>query len=263
MRTLRGCPPGILASGVKAPVSGDIQRFPKMSRPTTVADSDRPLPGPDPIELTRADDAHPAIEIDGDASTDQEGGEACPPEPQSRIIAGYELLDELGRGGMGVVYRARQASLGRLVALKLIRSAEFATPAELLRFQNEAEAVARLDHPHIVPIYEVGRHRGLRFFSMKLIEGSSLDKRLAGFATDFAAAARLTALVAEAVHHAHQRGILHRDLKPANILLDGQGMPHVTDFGLARRIDAGADLTQSGLPMGTPSYMSPEQARGE
>ena len=123
---------------------------------------------------------------------------------------------------MGIVYKARQTALGRMVALKLIRSAEFATPAELVRFQNEAEAVAQLDHPHIVPIYEVGQHRGLRFFSMKLIEGSSLDKKLARFTTDFAAAARLAALAAEAVHHAHQRGILHRDLKPANILLDGR-----------------------------------------
>jgi tetratricopeptide (TPR) repeat protein len=123
--------------------------------------------------------------------------------------------------------------------------------------------VARLDHPHIVPIYEVGQHRGLRFFSMKLIAGASLDKKLAAFAADFEASARLVAIVAEAVHHAHQRGILHRDLKPANILLDEDGKPHVTDFGLARRIENDSELTQSGMPMGTPSYMSPEQARGE
>jgi tetratricopeptide (TPR) repeat protein len=163
---------------------------------------------------------------------------------------------------MGVVYKARQVALGRLVALKLIRSAEFATRDELTRFQNEAEAVAQLDHPHIVPIYEVGQHRGLRFFSMKLIAGTSLDTSLADFAGNFPAVARLVALAAEAVHHAHQRGILHRDLKPANILLDEQGQPHVTDFGLARRIEENSELTQSGFPMGTPSYMSPEQARG-
>ena len=114
-----------------------------------------------------------------------------------------------------------------------------------------------------MPIYEVGQHRGLRFFSMKLIAGVSLDKKLAAFAADFPAAARLVAIVAEAVHHAHQRGILHRDLKPANILLDEEGKPHVTDFGLARRIETDSELTQSGMPMGTPSYMSPEQARGE
>jgi serine/threonine-protein kinase len=198
-----------------------------------------------------------------DATTDHAAGRDLAPGSRPRLIAGYEIVGELGRGGMGVVYKARQAALGRLVALKLIRSAEFATPAELVRFQNEAEAVARLDHPHIVPIYEVGQHRGLRFFSMKLVEGSSLDRKLEDYDGDFAAAARLTALAAEAVHHAHVRGILHRDLKPANILVDAQGNPHVTDFGLARRIDSGADLTQSGLPVGTPSYMSPEQARGD
>jgi tetratricopeptide (TPR) repeat protein/tRNA A-37 threonylcarbamoyl transferase component Bud32 len=196
-------------------------------------------------------------------TADFTAGQDLVPGNRPRIIAGYEVLCELGRGGMGVVYKARQAALGRMVALKLIRSAEFATPAELARFQNEAEAVARLDHPHIVPIYEVGQHRGIRFFSMKLVEGSSLDRKLEEYAGDFADAARLLALAAEAVHHAHVRGILHRDLKPANILVDAQGDPHVTDFGLARRMDSGADLTQSGLPMGTPSYMSPEQARGE
>jgi tetratricopeptide (TPR) repeat protein/tRNA A-37 threonylcarbamoyl transferase component Bud32 len=227
------------------------------------ANAVRPLPEEETFDLRRADDAPVAAELEGDATTDPSADDALPPRPPARTIAGYEILGELGRGGMGVVYKARQTALSRMVALKLIRSAEFATPAELVRFQNEAEAVARLDHPHIVPIYEVGQHRGLRFFSMKLIEGASLDKRLAEYTTDFRATARLAALAAEAVHHAHQRGILHRDLKPANILLDPQGTPHVTDFGLARRIDAGADLTQSGLPMGTPSYMSPEQARGE
>jgi serine/threonine-protein kinase len=201
------------------------------------------------------------FQLDGTASTDPEYKDAA--IPSKRIIAGYEILGELGRGGMGVVHKARQIALGRLVALKLIRSAEFATADELSRFQNEAEAVARLDHPHIVPIYEVGQHRGLRFFSMKLITGVSLDKKLAAFAADLAASARLVAIVAEAVHHAHQRGILHRDLKPANILLDEEGKPHVTDFGLARRIENDSELTQSGMPMGTPSYMSPEQARGE
>jgi tetratricopeptide (TPR) repeat protein len=161
---------------------------------------------------------------------------------------------------MGVVYEARQVALGRAVALKLIRSGRFASDAELLRFQNEAEAVAQLDHPQIVPIYEVGQHQGHPFFSMKLIRGTGLDKRLEDFATDLRSAARLVALVAEAIHHAHQRGILHRDLKPANILLDEAGMPHVTDFGLAKRLDGDLDLTHSNALIGTPSYMSPEQA---
>jgi serine/threonine-protein kinase len=182
-----------------------------------------------------------------------------PPEPG---VPGYEFLGELGRGGMGVVFKAHQVALNRTVALKMIKSGGVASESELLRFQNEALAVAQLDHPHIVPIYEVGRHLGLHFFSMKLIAGSSLDKRLAEFAADPRAAARIVAVVAAAVHHAHQRGILHRDLKPANILLDERGLPHITDFGLAKRIVGDGELTCSGAPVGTPAYMSPEQATG-
>jgi tetratricopeptide (TPR) repeat protein/tRNA A-37 threonylcarbamoyl transferase component Bud32 len=181
-------------------------------------------------------------------------------------LAGYEVLGELGRGGMGVVYCVHQLALNRTVALKVIRAAGFASEGEQRRFQNEAEAVAQLDHPQIVPVYEVGRSRGLHYFSMKLVAGTSLDKQLDRFVADPGAAARLVAGVAEAIHHAHERGILHRDLKPANILVDEQGEPHVTDFGLARRIDAGlgvaCDLTYSGAIVGTPSYMSPEQATG-
>ena len=144
----------------------------------------------------------------------------------------------------------------------MIKSGGFASEGECLRFQNEAEAVAQLDHPHIVPIFEVGESRGLHYFSMKLVAGTSLDRRLGDFSRDPRAAARLVAIVAEAIHHAHQRGIFHRDLKPANILVDEQGEPHVTDFGLARRIEGDGDLTHSGAIVGTPSYMSPEQATG-
>ncbi len=176
--------------------------------------------------------------------------------------AGYEILEELGRGGMGVVLKAHQVSLNRTVALKVVKSGSFATEAEVIRFQNEAEAVAQLDHPHIVPIYEVGQWGDQHFFTMKLVSGTSLDKRLELYAADPRAAARIVITVAEAVHHAHQRGILHRDLKPANILLDEQGEPHVTDFGLAKRLNGGEDATHSGALLGTPSYMSPEQASG-
>jgi tetratricopeptide (TPR) repeat protein/predicted Ser/Thr protein kinase len=177
--------------------------------------------------------------------------------------AGYEVLGELGRGGMGVVYRARQVALNRTVALKVIRSAGFASEGERRRFQNEAEAVARFDHPNIVPVYEVGRSRGLHFFSMKLVAGSSLEKRLADYADDPRASARLVAVAAGAIQHAHSRGILHRDLKPANVLVDDRGEPHVTDFGLARQVEADSNLTYSGALVGTPSFMSPEQTNGE
>ena len=198
----------------------------------------------------------------------QTGTEASPWDeftlgtPQGPAVAGYEILGELGHGGMGVVFKAHQIALNRAVALKMIKSGGFASESELVRFQNEVEAVAHLDHPHIVPIFEVGRYGAQHFFSMKLIVGSGLDKRLADFAAEPRKVARVVAIIAEAVHHAHQRGILHRDLKPANILLDERGQPHVTDFGLAKRITADGDLTGSGTPVGTPSYMSPEQAAG-
>jgi tetratricopeptide (TPR) repeat protein len=176
--------------------------------------------------------------------------------------SGYEILGELGRGGMGVVLKAHQIALNRTVALKVVRSGSFATPAEVFRFQNEAEAVAQLDHPHIVPIYEVGRWGDQHYFTMKLVNGTSLDKRIGEFTADPRAAARLSMTIAEAVHHAHERGILHRDLKPANILVDEEGAPHVTDFGLAKRLDSVQEATHSGALVGTPSYMSPEQASG-
>ncbi len=184
------------------------------------------------------------------------------PGTKVKYIGDYEILSVLGQGGMGVVYKARQISLNRLVALKMIRNVEFAGEEQLRRFQNEAEAVATLDHAGIVPIYEVGTFEDQRYFSMKLVQGCGLDGKLTELSQDPRAASLSIAAVAEAVHHAHQRGILHRDLKPANILIDDQGHPHVTDFGLAKRIDEDAGITVAGAIMGTPSYMSPEQALG-
>jgi serine/threonine protein kinase len=204
---------------------------------------------PDPNRPTRTSDGH----------------EATPGLPRGatvRYFGNYEIEKELGRGGMGVVYKARQVSLNRPVALKMIKAGALADEAELRRFRNEAEAVALLDHAGIVPVYEVGEHDGQNYFSMKLVEGGNLADQLPTFEANPRAAAILMAETAEAVHHAHMRGILHRDLKPANILIDAEGHPHVTDFGLAKLIQSDVELTVSGAIMGTPSYMSPEQASG-
>jgi WD40 repeat protein len=178
---------------------------------------------------------------------------------------------------MGVVWKARQVSLNRVVALKMILAGQLASLADVQRFRTEAEAAAQLDHPHIVPIYEVGEHDGQHYFSMKLIDGENLAQaisrkdakaakpELAGASSlrSLRLCVRLLEMVARAVHYAHQRGILHRDLKPGNILVDGAGQPHITDFGLAKRLEGDRGLTQSGAIVGTPSYMAPEQARAE
>jgi serine/threonine protein kinase len=190
-------------------------------------------------------------------------------------IPGYEILGELGRGGMGVVYKARQLKLNRLVALKAILSGQHASPEEMARFRSEAEAVGRLQHPNIVQIYEVGEHDGHPFFSLELVEGGSLAQQLRGIPLPIPRAVQLVETLARAIHAAHQQGIIHRDLKPANVLLappafvpSGRGamegwVPKITDFGLAKKLDGSSGLTLSGAVMGTPRYMAPEQAAGQ
>jgi WD40 repeat protein len=194
-----------------------------------------------------------------------------------RFFGDYELMEEIARGGMGVVYRARQLSLNRLVALKMILDGPLASRGFVERFEFEAEAAAKLSHPNIVPIYEIGERAGRHFFSMELLEGGNLGERMADFALPnrapgerraevrerHAEIVRVMVAVARAVQHAHERGILHRDLKPANILLDAERQPHLTDFGLAKLVEEDSLLTQSGSLLGTPAYMAPEQAAGK
>src|SRR5947208_1710621 len=177
-------------------------------------------------------------------------------------LGDYELLEEIGRGGQGVVFRARQKSLNRTVALKVISLGQWASKAHLRRFRLEAEAAAHLEHPGIVPIHEVGERDGSCYFSMKFVEGGQLDEVARREPMPIRRAVELIAKVARTVHYAHDHGILHRDIKPGNILLDEKGEPHLTDFGLARLVETESSITQTLDVIGTPSYMAPEQAVG-
>jgi tRNA A-37 threonylcarbamoyl transferase component Bud32 len=190
-------------------------------------------------------------------------GTAPGPGAMIRYFGDYELLEEIARGGMGVVYRARQTSLNRIVALKMILARQLAGQEDVKRFYAEAEAAANLDYPGIVPIFEVGEHEGQHYFSMGYVEGSSLAGAVADGPFPSRKAAQLTKKVSEAVAYAHSHGVIHRDLKPANVLLDQDGQTRVTDFGLAKRVEGKSDLTASGQILGTPSYMPPEQAAGK
>lgn len=203
---------------------------------------------------------------DPDATIDSQMASTAvslPAGEKLKYFGNYEIINEIARGGMGVVYRARQTTLGRTVALKMILSGQLAGEHEVARFRSEAEAAANLDHPAIVAIYEVGQHDDHHYFSMALVDGPSLSQRLREGPMENLAAAGLMVKIADAVGYANDRGVIHRDLKPGNILLDAAGDPHVTDFGLAKRLEANTELTHSGEVLGTPAYMPPEQARGD
>jgi hypothetical protein len=227
-----------------------------MSDPGNVGKNEVPVGPPDaPMALHGT----PTPGLD-EPTQDHVGGLADPPGRGD--FADYELLEEIARGGMGVVFRAREKSLNRVVALKMVLAGRLATPDEVRRFRHEAEEASHLDHPNIVPIYHIGEYGGRHYFTMKLIEEGTLSDQEHGPKADPRKVARLVATVARAVHYAHQHGVLHRDIKPRNILIDREGRPHVTDFGLAKHLAGPAEetQTQSGAIVGTPSYMSPEQA---
>ncbi len=199
----------------------------------------------------------PTQVLDQDAAVPWHPGAGLP------RIPGYEVEAVLGRGGMGIVYKAQHLRLHRPVALKMLLAGGYAGPEEQERFMREAEAVAGLRHPNIVQVHDVGDHDGRPYFTMEFVEGGSLARRTAGKPQPARLATDLVATLAKAVQVAHQGGIVHRDLKPANILLTADGTPKIADFGLARRFENGPALTLSGARVGTPSYMAPEQALGK
>jgi tRNA A-37 threonylcarbamoyl transferase component Bud32 len=212
-----------------------------------------------------ADAPDPAISVGplGDQPTTPHRLAAPELLPAPADFGRYHLLRELAHGGMGVVYLAHDPTLGRQVALKMIRSGALARFEEVERFQREARAAAQLHHPNVVPIHEVGEHDGRHYFTMEYVDGGSLAEHRDRLAGDPRAAVTLLEKVARAVHAAHEKGVLHRDLKPANVLLDDRGEPRVTDFGLAKLLDEDVELTHSGDVLGTPAYMAPEQAAGQ
>ncbi|HVS40069.1 MAG TPA: tetratricopeptide repeat protein [Gemmataceae bacterium] len=237
-------------------------------------DPDDPMPGPERQSIESHVDScekgcKAAIEAllrdntlaeDPDATSPLDAATSPPSEPPAPFLAGYQILGELGRGGMGVVYKARQIQLNRLVALKMILAGGHAGADDLARFRREAEAVAALHHPHVVQIYEIGEQDGRPYFSLEFVEGGNLAQKLGGKPQPPAQAAELIETLARAVHCAHQQGIIHRDLKPANVLLTADDQPKIADFGLAKKLEGDAKQTRTDQIVGTPSYMAPEQA---
>src|SRR6476660_9817615 len=218
---------------------------------------------PEPIVPQEREDSGPLEKLArGDVATSSQGKTTARPAKLLGELGDYELLEEVGRGGQGVVFRARQKGLNRIVALKVIGLGQWATKAHLKRFRLEAEAAASLDHPCIFPIYEVGERDGQCHFSMKFVKGGQLDEVIKRTPVSIRQAVELVAKIARTVHYAHEHGILHRDIKPGNILVDERGEPHLTDFGLARLVESESTITRTVEVLGTPSYMSPEQTSG-
>ncbi|MGL4422227.1 MAG: serine/threonine-protein kinase, partial [Gemmataceae bacterium] len=241
--------------------------------PTTTGDF-QPTPPPEPetgAATTEVGIPTPQLnpEMTGDYQPDPNAGTATHPKrrpgglPANVTIPGYELLKELGRGGMGVVYQARQIKADRLVALKLMLNPDHAGSSARDRFDVEAQAVARLQHPNIVQVFEVGETAGLPFFTLEFVAGGTLHQQLRENLPEPAEAASLLITLARAMHYAHTNNVIHRDLKPVNILMTPAGVPKLTDFGLARKLEDDTERTAAGAILGTPSYMAPEQAAGD
>ncbi|MEW6730767.1 MAG: serine/threonine-protein kinase, partial [Acidobacteriota bacterium] len=203
------------------------------------------------------------LALESSADTLQTSGTSLAADIRITYFGDYELIQEIARGGMGVVYKARQVSLNRTVAIKMMQPGLLASKAEIERFRIEAEAAANLQHPNIVVIHEIGELDGLHYFSMDYVEGENLAQLVSNSTLPVTRAVQYVKIIAEAVHYAHQQGILHRDLKPSNILLDQFDQPRITDFGLAKHIESDSRLTATGAVLGTPSYMPPEQAASQ
>ena len=245
---------------VACPAAGLAAETELQRLPTTVAN----LPASARTTAQSSVHEEAVVSLSGERTDPATGTDPKPDESvRVRYFGEYEIIREIARGGMGVVFLARQMRLNRPVALKMILSGQLADDTDIRRFYTEAEAAASLDHAGIVPIFEVGCHENQHYFSMGFVEGPSLAQCLAGGPLPPPEAAELIRRVAEAVEYAHQHGVIHRDLKPANILLDQDGNPRVTDFGLAKKIQGDSSLTGSGQVMGTPSFMPPEQAGGQ
>jgi eukaryotic-like serine/threonine-protein kinase len=212
------------------------------------------------LDLESFSPAHP------DSAAETLAPVSCAPDGEPMglpEVAGYEVLGELGRGAMGVVFKARHFKLNRIVALKMVLAGSHARSTDLVRFLAEAEAAAQLQHPHIVQVHEIGRHASLPFLSLEYVDGGTLSQKLQKTPLQPRQAAQWIVTLARAVHYAHQHGIIHRDLKPGNVLLTIDGVPKITDFGVAKRVEIGAGMTQTGVILGTPSYMAPEQAEAK